>query len=208
MRILAIGAHYDDLELGCGGTLARHVRDGDQVWGFIATESGYSDSGGKRIRGNDEACYEGRMAAGIIGYELISGDIPTFEIEPGERIQRKLLDIIESKKIDTIYTHWLYDVHHDHRNLAAATMHCAKHINRILMYRSNWYQSDISFREDFMVDISSTWVLKEKALRVYMGEMERTGNTWLDYFKRQAQNLGMQCGVGFAECFQVVKWMR
>lgn len=208
MRVLAIGAHYDDLELGCGGTLARHVMDGDHVWGFIATESGYADSKGTVIRGNEEAHNEGKQASEIIGYELIKGDIPTFNVEAGERIQGQIIAIIESIDPDIVYTHWLHDVHHDHRNLSIATLHCTKHVNRVLMYRSNWYQSAIQFKENFFVDISKTWELKKKALQTYAGEMDRTRNVWLDYFRRQAENYGAQCGVKYAECFEVVKWMR
>lgn len=207
MNVLAIGAHFDDLELGCGGTLVRHLRNGDQVFGYIASDSGYSSPDGTEIRGNEEACCEGKRAADIIGYELIQGNIPTFKIEPDEQLQGVLLNVIESNHIDTVYMHWIYDVHHDHRNLAIATLHCTKHIGRVLMYRSNWYQSDIPFREDFYVDITEAWEIKEKAMMAYAGEMQRTGNLWLDYFKKQAESFGTQCGVKYAECFQVVKWM-
>ena len=47
MNVLAVGAHFDDLELGCGGSLARHVRKGDRVIGFVATTSDY---GGGPVR--------------------------------------------------------------------------------------------------------------------------------------------------------------
>ncbi len=208
MRVLAIGAHFDDLELGCGGTLARHVLDGDSVWGFIATESGYADASGNVIRDVSRAKAEATRAAAIIGYELLMGGIPTFEVEFGEEIHKKLIRIIESKQIDTIYTHWSHDVHHDHRNLALSTMHCSRHLKRVLMYRSNWYESDAPFCENFYTDISQTWEIKERAMRVYETEMERTGNGWLEYFKRQAELAGMRCGVKCAEGFQTVKWVR
>ena len=39
MNVLAIGAHFDDIELGCGGALAKHVKNGDKVIGFIATST-------------------------------------------------------------------------------------------------------------------------------------------------------------------------
>ena len=42
-KILAIGAHFDDIELGCGGTLAKHARAGDNVYAYVATLSGFSD---------------------------------------------------------------------------------------------------------------------------------------------------------------------
>lgn len=207
MNVLAIGAHYDDLELGCGGTLAKHCLNGDRVMGYIATTSGYSSEEGKVIRGDEEAYLEGKKASEIIGYKLIRGSIPTFEIQADENLQSELLRLIDDYDIDIIYTHWNHDVHHDHRNLALATLHSAKHVKRFLMYRSNWYQSDVQFRDDFYVDISDTWEIKKKALSVYSGEMNRTGNQWMEYFKNCAENAGMQCGVRYAESFQLIRWL-
>ena len=43
MNVLAIGAHFDDVELGCGGTIARHAMEGDNVDIFVATVSGFAD---------------------------------------------------------------------------------------------------------------------------------------------------------------------
>ncbi len=42
MNILAIGAHFDDIELGCGGALAKHVVAGDRVFAYVATRSGFN----------------------------------------------------------------------------------------------------------------------------------------------------------------------
>lgn len=152
MNILAIGAHFDDLELGCGGTLARHVRQGDKVIGFVATDSGFGRLDGSELRSVSTALEEGRRASKIIGYQLVAGGIPTFHVEYGETLHAKLLKLIEENQIDQIYTHWTGDVHHDHRNLALATLHASRHVNRLLMYRSNWYPSEQEFQGNFYVD--------------------------------------------------------
>ena len=122
-------------------------------------------------------------------------------------MQAKLLKIIEETKIDLIYTHWTYDVHHDHRNLALATLHVARHVNRVLMYRSNWYISEKEFIENFYVDITDTWDIKERAIREYKSEMQRVGDKWITYFRQEAINNGFKIGVKYAEAFQVVRWM-
>ena len=59
MNVLAIGAHFDDVELGCGGTLAKHKAKGDSVFVYIATESGYRAADNTVIRDNDVARREG-----------------------------------------------------------------------------------------------------------------------------------------------------
>ena len=50
MNVLAIGAHYDDIEIGCGGTIARHVQNGDNVVFLTISHSGYESIEGQKIR--------------------------------------------------------------------------------------------------------------------------------------------------------------
>lgn len=207
MNILAIGAHFDDLELGCGGALARHCRNGDKVIGFVATDSGFSGMDGTKLRESAVALQEARKASEIVGYELVLGGIPTFGLEYGEQIHSRLLPLIEGNHIDMIYTHWVHDVHHDHRNLALATLHVSRHVNRVLMYRSNWYPAEEEFCGNFFVDITDTWDVKERALRAYQSEMDRTGDLWMTYFKQEAVNNGLKIGKEYAEAFQAVKWL-
>lgn len=207
MNVLAIGAHFDDLELGCGGALARHVAEGDSVIGFVATSSEFGNADGTVLRESKDALWEANNASSIIGYRLINGKIPTFHLEYGEGMNAELIKIIEENHIELIYTHWIHDVHHDHRNLALCTLHTARHVSRLLMYRSNWYVSDKEFHANFYVDITSTWEVKERAIKAYASEMARTGGSWLDYFKNEAVNNGLKIGVKYAEAFQAVKWL-
>ena len=75
MNVLAIGAHFDDVELGCGGTLARHVHNGDDVYVYIATVSGFTNQYNEAVRSNEIARREGEAAMRILGVkELICGN--------------------------------------------------------------------------------------------------------------------------------------
>lgn len=207
MNVLAIGAHFDDVELGCGGALAKHSKNGDQVYVFVATNSQFSNNQGDVLRKKEVAFEEAKQAQNIIGYHMFVGNISTFYLEYGEEVHAKLLQIIEKNQIDLIYTHWTGDVHHDHRNLSLATLHTARHVNRILMYQSNWYVSEQEFCKNFYIDITDTWEKKEKAIRAYQTEMQRTGETWIEYFKQEAKGNGLKVGVEYAEAFQMVKWL-
>lgn len=206
MNILAVGAHFDDVELGCGGAIARHVQQGDKVFVYTATNSQYGNKEGSIVRSGEAALGEAENASRILGYELITGDIPTFSLEFGEAVNGQLIKIIEEKEIEWIYTHWTHDIHHDHINLSLSTLHAARHVNRILMYKSNWYLSNEVFHDNFYIDISDTWDLKEKAIKAYASEYHRVGDRWIEYFKREALNNGLKMGVKYAEAFQVVKW--
>jgi LmbE family N-acetylglucosaminyl deacetylase len=208
VNVLAIGAHFDDVELGCGGTLAKHKAAGDKVFVYIATESGYSAPNKSVIRDNDIARREGERAVEILGVdELICGRFKTFALEFVEALNAKLLAIVESKKIDLTYTHWIGDIHHDHQALAKASLHSCRHVPRLLMYRSNWYHSPFDFRSIFFVDITDFWDIKERAIRAHESEIARTHERWIAFFRNEAEAAGQRMGVPLAEVFEVVKWL-
>lgn len=208
MRILAIGAHFDDVELGCGGALARHARAGDDVTIFVATDSGYSNFAKKVIRRPDIALAEGKAAAAILGAgDLVCGDFPTNGLTLNDEVVCALLRIIEERKIDLIYTHWTGDMHIDHRVMGRAAITAGRHVPRILMYRSNYYDTDTQFRGNFYVDISDTIEVKKDAIRAHESEYGRVGEKWMTFFIGQHLNDGIRIGVQYAEVFEVVKYL-
>jgi LmbE family N-acetylglucosaminyl deacetylase len=208
LNILSIGAHFDDVELGCGGALARHTERGDNVYVYVATKSGFSNHNQEIVRGNDTAFKEANDAMKILGVkEIICGQFPTLEIEFTDSLNIEILKIVEEKKIDLVYSHWVGDIHHDHQAVAKASLHSCRHVPRLLMYRSNWYHSTSDFRGNFYVDITEQWQTKENAIRAHASEMERTGNRWIKFFRNEAENAGQRIGVKHAEVFELVKWL-
>ena len=208
MNILAIGAHFDDVELGCGGTLAKHAQNGDNVYVYVATVSGFSNHNNQTIRSNEIALAEARVAMKVLGVkELICGGFKTLEIEFVDALNIELLKVVQEKKIDKVYSHWVGDIHHDHQALARASLHSCRHVSNMLMYRSNWYHSTMEFRGNFYIDITRQWEVKEKAVLAHVSEMERTGKKWISFFKNEAENAGQRIGVQLAESFEIVKWL-
>jgi len=207
MNILAIGAHFDDIELGCGGTLAKHVANGDNVYAYVATLSGFTNHHNIEIRSNDTATKEGENAMAILGVKLIKGSFKTLQIEFTDDLNLEIIKIVEDKKIDLVYTHWIADIHHDHQAVSRASLHSCRHVPRLLMYRSNWYHSHLEFKGNFYVDISNYWELKRRSIEAHESEMERTGKKWIDFFYNEAKNAGQKIGVRKAEVFEVIKWL-
>jgi len=208
MNVLAIGAHFDDVELGCGGALAKHKANGDKVFIYVATDSEYRAPDRTLVRGNAVARHEGEEAVRILGAdELICGKFKTLEVEFNDALNVEILHIVQEKKIDVVYTHWLGDIHHDHHALARASLHSCRHVPRLLMYRSNWYHSPTDFRGTFFVDITKYWEIKERAIRAHRSEIERTHERWIAFFRNEAESAGQRMGVALAEVFEVVKWI-
>lgn len=207
MNILAIGAHFDDIELGCGGALAKHVSKGDKVYAYVATKSGFTNHQNIEVRSNDTATIEGENAMEILGVELIKGSFKTLEVEFIDELNLEILKIVEDYNIECVYSHWMGDIHHDHQAVAKASLHSCRHVPRQLMYRSNWYHSNIDFKGNFYVDISDFWNKKKSSIEAHQSEMDRTGHKWISFFKNEALNAGQRIGVKYAEVFEVIKWL-
>ena len=207
LNVLAIGAHFDDIELGCGGTLAKHIKNGDKVIGLIVTHSKYTDYNGKLMRARETALREGKKAARIIGYEMLCLNRETkqvkFEFDLIEEINR----IIDSNKIDLIYTHWDSDVHQDHQAIGRATMNAGRKIQRIFMYQSNLYMNTKLFNANYFVDISKFIEIKMKAIRAHEAEIKKFGEDWLQFWFNETKNNGQRVGVAHAEAFQLVRYL-
>ncbi len=207
MNVLAIGAHFDDIELGCGGALAKHVANGDNVYAYVATKSGFTNHQNIEIRSDVIASLEGENAMKILGVELIKGNFNTLEIEFTDNLNLQILKIVEEKQIELVYSHWMGDIHHDHQAVARASLHSCRHVPRQLMYRSNWYHSNLEFKGNFYVDISYFWEIKKKSIEAHQSEMERTGKKWIEFFHNEAKNAGQRIEVKYAEVFEVIKWL-
>jgi LmbE family N-acetylglucosaminyl deacetylase len=208
MNVLAIGAHYDDIELGCGGALARHVEEGDKVYAYVATRSGFTNHENIEIRSNSVAEKEGEESMEILGVELIKGSFATLYVEFTDKLNLEILKIVETNKIDMVYLHWMGDIHHDHQAVAKASLHSCRHVPRQLMYRSNWYHSSLDFKGNFYVDISNFWEIKKRVIDAHVSEINRTKNKWLEFFYNESINSGQKIGVEKAEVFEVVKWLQ
>ena len=99
MNILAIGAHFDDVELGCGGALAKHVSQGDLVYVYVATRSGFSNQYDQAVRSSEKAFEEAGNAMAILGVrEMLCGNFETLAVEFVDALNVDILKIAQEKK--------------------------------------------------------------------------------------------------------------
>ncbi|MDP3426126.1 MAG: PIG-L deacetylase family protein [Humidesulfovibrio sp.] len=206
-NVLGIGAHFDDLELGCGGTLAKHVDAGDKVTMLVVTDSEYHSPDGVMVRSAEVARKEGLKAASILGGELVCLECKTFEVMFDELLTSRISALIKERKIDTIYSHWINDLHRDHQLAGRAALMAGRHVPRFLQYRSNYYSSGVDFVSRVFSDISSTMDRKVEAVRAHESELERVYNTWIEFMTNQNRSLGLQIGCEYAEIFEVVRYL-
>ncbi|NQT90799.1 MAG: PIG-L family deacetylase [Candidatus Omnitrophica bacterium] len=207
MKVLAIGAHFDDIELGCAGSLMRHIDKGDEVTMLVVAHSGYSTYDGKLLRTKTQSLKEGKAAAKIIGARLICGKRKTKTLAYSYELIEFLNKWIDKLGVDLIYGHWDHDVHQDHSAIGKAILNAGRRVPRILMYRSNWYQTTKEFRGTFYVDISRYIDRKIEAVRAHKTECRMRGNRWVDFFKKVNANHGQEMDTEYAECFETVRYL-
>jgi LmbE family N-acetylglucosaminyl deacetylase len=208
MNVLVVTAHHDDLELGCGGTIAKLSDEGHRVISLVMTHSGYQGRDKIRVRTKEEAIEEAHLASQILGYELISFDEDTFDISISDSNILKILNLIFQYKIDTVLTHWHGDTHPPHRRINTMVLHACRHVPRVLGFAVNWYIGEQPFSPNFFVSIDdSKWERKIKALQCYESEFQRTGTKWVEYLNNQTLNYGTQIGVKRAEGYVLYKYL-
>ncbi len=207
MNILATGAHFDDIELGCGATLRKLVDEGHKLYMFVGTTSEFvSAISYVPIRNADAAKEEGKRSSELLDAVLICGDTPTFDLDFSHKLNTQITQLVEQYQIDCVFTHWEHDPHHDHWGLAHAVLHGAKHVKRILAYQSSWYEGDSLFRPNFYVDVTGYWQFKMDLLKVFRTEYIRVGHKWEQFCEANSKLNGLKIGRPYVEGFQCIRW--
>jgi len=209
MNVLVVGSHHDDIELGCGGTVARLTSEGHAVYGVVLTNSETHYDLKNIHRTKEQAITEAQKAASIIGLTLSELDYP--QVDNGTlvydvNLMRKLEEFMVARKIELVFTHWQYDMNTDHEAAAKITMVASRHVPSVLMYRSNWYQPDRAFNGIFYVDISKTIEKKIKSLESYSVEITNRSHEWIDSFIDHNRSFGFSIGAQYAEVFEPMRF--
>ena len=128
MRLLAIGAHPDDIEAGCGGTLIKYAENGHRVFLMVMTEGELGASRGIRRR-------EQRLAAKALCTEqLYWGGYRDTQLPTGRSLIQKLERIVKTVQPHFIFVHYFDDTHQDHRNLAQSATSATRYVANFLFY--------------------------------------------------------------------------
>lgn len=208
MKILAIGAHLDDIELACGGVLAQAIKKGHQVKMVVMTDSAYKNFDGTVLRTKEEALREGGAAAEKLGVkDLVVLDFPNKNIPYNGSTVEALDAIMSEFRPDYIFTHWIFDTHQDHKNTAQATISAARYMYNILMYEPipPSGRSYHPFRAQVYFDISDTIEQKLDSLKEHRSQHAKYGEQWLEATEGRARIRGFENGCKYAEAFEAVR---
>jgi len=209
MKILAVGAHLDDIEIACGGTLAKAVEAGHEVKVLIMSKSGYTNRDGKIQRSDDIAVTEGTNALHVLGITDINIlDFPTKDISFQSNVVNAI-DVIMSKyNPDVIFTHHPFDTHQAHVGVSNATIAAARRKNTVFFYEpiTPSGRSYVAFKPQLYVDIESTLDKKIASLREHKSEYNKFGaEDWVEGVRCRCGFRGYEIGKKFAEAFEVLR---
>ena len=194
-RVLAIGAHPDDVEIGCGGTLAKHRAMGDEVRILILSRGAV---GGDMATRTQEAAH----AAGILDASLEIADLPDTQISDGIATIEVIRRVIRSFSPTHIYTHSNHDAHQDHRSAHAASIVAARGVNNIYAYQSP--SSNVDFRPNHFIDVSDYLGKKIEALAAHESQITRSASLQKDRIVATALYWGRHLGHTMVEPMEVI----
>lgn len=218
MRVLAIAAHPDDLEISCAGTLAKYRQAGHQVW-MCHVSNGNQ---GHVVIMPDELREIRRQefinSAKMIGAEPLTCDIDDLTIYGDCREHReKVMDIIRQVKPDVIITHSPQDYMPDHVAVSKLVFD-ASFVATLPHYTTKYpyhelltpiYYMDtlagLRFEPTEYVDISQTCELKLSMLKQHESQIkwmkDHDGIDFIEFVQTCARYRGLQCGAQYAEGF-------
>ena len=195
MNILAIGAHPDDIEFGCGGTLIKYADRGHRVSLLIMTQGGLGGPTNARVQ-------EQMDSKAILGAENIFwGGYEDTHLVVDRELITQIEDVIAEVNPDFIFCNFMDDTHQDHRHLSQATMTATRYIRNVMFYEGPTTQNFIPY---VFVDISKTLEKKILALEAHRSQVTKTNIenfTILELARSSANFRGIQGRVKYAEAF-------
>lgn len=218
MRILIVVAHTDDEALGLGGTIARHYKEGDEIYAISMT-----DGIGARNDSNElieKRKYASLQAAKVLGFEwLKSFSFPDNSMDtiPLIQVVKKIEEIKNQINPSIIYTHHASDLNIDHRIVSAATLTafrpqpgeewCEIRAFEVSSATDFGHKSITgTFSPNLFIDISDTIDSKIKALKEYQDEMRMKPHTRsFEGILNLSKYRGNQVGVSYAESFEIIR---
>jgi N-acetylglucosamine malate deacetylase 1 len=212
--LLVFGPHPDDLEIGLGGTIARHVAAGFSV-GLCDLTAGELGSNGTPDERKREAAEAARVLSAAWRHNL---GWPDGGIVPSPEILRSAVDLLRRERPKAVAVPYWEDRHPDHGaasrvlDLAVFRSGLRRYATDLEPWRPEWvcyYFINNSAPPSFVVDVSAHYETKRAALACHRSQFEPAGaaavptrltaSTFRQLIESRDAQFGAQAGVAFAE---------
>lgn len=214
MKVLVIAPHPDDEVLGCGGTIVKHNKRGDEVYLCIVTKAYTPDWSEEFLKNRTKEIEKANKILGI--KETYFLDYPTVKLDTfsQKELNESLSKVVNKVNPDILYIPHKGDLNKDHRLVfesSLVAMRPANHkVKRILSYETlsetEWGQSIEPFTPNVYIDISDTIKTKIEAMKAYESELKQYPHPRsLEIIEALAKKRGSEVGVKFAEAFILIR---
>jgi LmbE family N-acetylglucosaminyl deacetylase len=203
--ILVLAPHTDDGEFGCGGTMAKFVAEGKDVWyvAFSAAEKSVPDEFPRDILRKEVI-----DAMAVIGVPeehqiILSYPVREFPLHRQD-ILDDMINLGEKIKPDVVFLPSTYDTHQDHQTIAQEGFRAFKRIT-MLGYEIPW--NNLTFPTQTFVFLEEEYINKKiQALKCYLSQQDRFYASE-DFIRSLARTRGTQIGTKYGEVFELIRWV-
>jgi LmbE family N-acetylglucosaminyl deacetylase len=217
MKILVIATHPDDEVLGCGGVIARHASEGDEVHVLVVTRGAEDLYSKDEIETTRKEMKQAHAILGVKGVTFLDFPAPKLDSVPHHQIVDAISKVINTIKPYAVFLPHRGDIHSDHRAVYHATLVAARPINNssiknLLCYETlsetEWAPpvGDEAFIPTVFVNISSFLEKKLAALSCYQSQMKAPPHPRsLKAVEALAHLRGSTVSLDAAEAFMLVR---
>jgi N-acetylglucosamine malate deacetylase 1 len=185
MKILALGAHPDDIEIFMYGLLSIYKKEGNQVFTMIATD------GAKGGSLKDDLLIKQRAEEAVAGLKYLSNpiflNIPDSELGESSTHHKIIKENVLNLMPDLIVTHSKHDYHADHRSLSLLTSSAVSHYIPILYCDT---LMGVNFQPNYYIDITDYIEFKKEAVLQHNSQAPQR---FVDLFKLMNSYRAAQC---------------
>ena len=207
MNILAVGAHWDDVELGCCLTLKKLSKQGHKVYCVVLCSSHYT-VGEHHGPTEDEAQERGLQSFELFGAEYIKTEKKeNSRLIYDKDVMQQLEKVAEEYEINAVFCHWFGDLNTDHQATWKIARTAFRRTENFLMYQSNSYTDNVDrFTPNYFHGFSKEeYSLKTKILETHVGEWAYRQSRWEREIFDRERFWGYSCGQEYAEGFMLGK---
>jgi LmbE family N-acetylglucosaminyl deacetylase len=195
VNILAIGAHPDDIEFGCGGSLIKYAKSGHSIYLLVLTDGSGGGSPATRRREQNKA------ARRLHAKEVFWGTYRDTELPLSQALIQEIEGVVKKVRADLVFVHYHDDTHQDHRHLSSCTISASRYSRNVLFYEGPTTQN---FSPSVFINIDHYLEKKVASLRAHASQVMKTnieGLSILEIARASARSRGIQGRVKSAEGF-------
>lgn len=204
-KILILAPHTDDGEFGCGGTIAKYIEEGAEV--FYAAFSACEQSVLKDFP-SDILITEVKNATNVLGIQPANLILYKYEVRKfnydRQNILEDMVKLNNEIRPDLVFMPCENDVHQDHHTIFQEGLRAFK-FTTILCYELPW--NNFSLNTVSFIHLSEQQIeTKIRALKEYKSQAHRSYASE-EFIRALAITRGTQIGTRYAETFEVKRWI-